>query len=189
VRSLMKSGRCAPCRHGPETNIPERDAIWMMIRSRVVALAFLAGLAGCDHGARTYDSLSQIASEGDLSVVRAAAVPEDATLIDIRSDVESGEYYISYNAKDPLAWIRDGGLKKAEVNIVPMIRSSVGFGASLPPDAEFYYRCGISRRLGAEGMSAYELVLVGLDGKRRYFWNSFHDEDLERALCLETSSR
>lgn len=122
-------------------------------------------------------------------MVRAAAVPEDATLIDIRSDVESGEYYISYNAKDPLAWIRDGGLKKAEANIVPMIRSSIGFGAILPPDAEFYYRCGISRRLGAEGMSAYELVLVGLDGKRRYFWSSFHDEGLERALCLETSSR
>ncbi len=122
-------------------------------------------------------------------MVRAAAVPEDATLIDIRSDVESGEYYISYNAKDPLAWIRDGGLKKAEANMVPMIRSSIGFGASLPPDAELYYKCDISRRSGAEGVSAYELVLVGLDGKRRYFWNSFHDEDIERALCLGTSSR
>ncbi len=147
-------------------------------------LFFSVSVSGCDRAGRSYDSLSKIVSEGDLSVAKAVAIPEDATSINIRSDTETGLYYISYDTSYAVHYIEENGLLEVESESVPLIRDSLGFKVELPPDISLYYRCAApSVTLRDVRKNAHKIIMMGSDGQRQYLWNRRNDRDLEAVLC------
>jgi hypothetical protein len=151
------------------------------MRGFVYSILMLAGVAsGCSQGGRGYDSYAEIKNEGDLSVAKAVAIPEDASSIVIRSDVEAGLYYISFDTSHAARYIKDGQMLAAGRELSPLIRDSLGFGAKLPPNIALYYRCGAPQDLR---INSYEIVMMGSDGKRQHLWNRRNDEGLQAVLC------
>ncbi|MCF3478456.1 hypothetical protein GUV60_00025 [Stenotrophomonas maltophilia] len=147
-------------------------------------LIFSVIISGCDQAGRSYDSLSKIVSEGDLSVAKAVAIPEDAASINIRSDTETGLYYISYDTSYAVRYIEENGLLEVESESVPLIRDSLGFKVELPPKISLYYRCAApSFPLRDVRKNTHEIIMMGSDGQRQYLWNRRNDRDLEAVLC------
>ncbi|MBN5029364.1 hypothetical protein JY419_08000 [Stenotrophomonas maltophilia] len=147
-------------------------------------LIFVVIISGCNQAGRSYDSLSKIVDEGDLSVAKAVAIPDDATSINIRSDTEAGLYYISYNTSYVVRYIEENGMLEVGNESVPLIRDSLGFNAGLPPNTSLYYRCAApSVPLQDVRKNAREIIMMGSDAQRQYVWNRRNDRDLEAVLC------
>lgn len=104
-------------------------------------LIFVVIISGCNQAGRSYDSLSKIVDEGDLSVAKAVAIPDDATSINIRSDTEAGLYYISYDTSYVVRYIEENGMLEVGNESVPLIRDSLGFNAELPPNISLLQVC------------------------------------------------
>jgi len=146
----------------------------------IVAIA----ISGCSDAGRSYDSLSKIANEGDLSVAKVVAVPEDASSIHIRSNAEAGLYYISYDTNYSMRYINENGMLKIGKGLAPLIRDSLGFAANLPPNIALYYKCNApSAPLQDVRKNSHEIIMMGSDGQRQYLWNRRNDEELEAVLC------
>ncbi|QKW58613.1 hypothetical protein [Stenotrophomonas sp. NA06056] len=141
-------------------------------------------ISGCSQAGRSYDSLSKIVNEGDLSVAKAAAIPDDASSINIRSDAETGLYYVSYDTSHAVRYIDESGMLRVGKGLAPLIRDSLGFAAKLPPNIDLYYRCIISLAPLPDVRENYhEIIMMGSDGRRQYLWNRLNDGDLEAILC------
>jgi hypothetical protein len=147
-------------------------------------LIFAVVISGCSQAGRNYDSLSKIVDEGDLSVAKVAAIPDDASSINIRSDAETGLYYVSYDTSHVVRYIDESGMLRIGKGLAPLIRDSLGFAAKLPPNIDLYYRCNNPlASLPDVRENSHEMVMMGSDGRRQYLWNRLNDGDLEAVLC------
>ncbi|WP_223497030.1 hypothetical protein [Stenotrophomonas indicatrix] len=147
-------------------------------------LIFAVVISGCSQAGRNYDSLSKMVNEGDLSVAKAAAIPDDASSINIRSDAETGLYYVSYDTSHAVRYKDETGMFRISKGLAPLIRDSLGFAAKLPPNIDIYYRCYIPlASLPDVRENSHEIIMMGSDGRRQYLWNRLNDGDLEAVLC------
>lgn len=141
-------------------------------------------ISGCGYEERSYESLSDVHGEGDLSMVSALSVPKDAVSITFISDVESGLYFASYETHSPISRIKMAGMSASAAPQIGLIRDSVGFGVDLPSDVEVFYKCiDIPEYQAGATEGRGEIALAGISGKRIYQWNQRHNERLDGGLC------
>ncbi len=152
--------------------------------SVVIAVIALL-LAGCGKvQERTYESVAAMKDTGDYPVVVRTMVPEDATRIAVRTSVESGEYYVSYESSDFGRAIRSLNMSKVTEDHRHLAQDSLGFGVKLPPDAVLYMACREEMfRSVPDEPADTEISLLANEHRRQHQWNVKHDASLAREMC------
>ena len=111
-------------------------------KSVVIAIASLLLLTSCQRvQERTYVSVAAMKDTGDYPVVVRAMIPEDATNIAVRTSVESGEYYVSYESSYLGHAVRSLNMSNVVDDDRHRAQDSLGFGVKLPPDTILYVVC------------------------------------------------
>lgn len=156
-----------------------------MKMSGVIAVIFLLLLTGCGKvQERTYASVAAMKDTGDYPVVFRAMIPEDAAKIAVRTSVESGEYYVSYESSDLGHAVRSMNMTKVVEADRGRAQDSLGFGVRLPPDANLYVVCREGRFKSVTDEPAdKEVSLLANEHRRQHQWNVKHDASLVRELC------
>lgn len=111
-----------------------------------------------------------------------AEMPADSHDILVKSDVDSGHYFVEYKTSatqhavakrrmTPISSDRDRRL----------VRASLGFGETVTPNSEVYYKCGapIPHQDGGER----EVSLLATSGYLQQQWNKRYAYELADALC------
>lgn len=156
-----------------------------MNKSLLVTVTSLLLLAGCGRvQERSYASVAAMKDTGDYPVVVRAMIPEDATKIAVRTSVESGEYYVSYESSDLGHVIRSLNMSQVAEADRKRAQDSLGFGVKLPPDTFLYVVCREEMFSSVSGSPAErEVNLLANEHRRQHQWNVPHDASLVRELC------
>lgn len=154
-------------------------------QSLLVTVTFLLLLAGCGRvQERTYASVAAMKDTGDYPVVVGDMIPEDATKIRVRTSIESGEHYVSYESSDLGHVIRTLRMSKVAEENRHRVQDSLGFGVKLPPDTFLYVVCREEMFSSVSGSTAKrEVNLLANEHRRQHQWNVPHDASLVRELC------
>lgn len=156
-----------------------------MNKSSMIAMFYLLLLTGCGRvQERAYPSVAAMKDTGDYPVVVRAMIPEDATIIALRTSVESGEYYVSYESSDLGHVIRSLNMSQVAEADRKRAQDSLEFGVRLPSDAFLYVVCREELFSSVTGSPAErEVNLLANERRRQHQWNVPHDASLVRQLC------
>lgn len=145
-----------------------------------------AVLVGCgsQESPRFYATLNDFRNSPDFSWMAArGAIPDDASDINVFSDVETGLGLVSYETTDKLAAINALGLNKLNVDKLNLINRNIGFGAG--EMHEIYFGCKRNDiYIGKEVIVNKEVIFAGSSNGRQYQWNS-RTGGIYRVLCEE----
>lgn len=131
--------------------------------------------------------LSDVEDESGRSVIAALSVPADATAIRVKSDAETGLYYISYDTSDATSAVREQRLSPVPHIAEHAVRGSLGFDESLPVSAYLYFRCDPGSDAPEAGARSHRgILMLGNAAGRQYQWNQTHWDGLESTLCNAT---
>lgn len=155
------------------------------VNNLVIFSAIALLLTGCGRvQERTYASVAAMKGTGDYPVVVRTMVPDDAAKIAVRTSVESGEYYVSYESSDFGHAIRSLNMSKVAEDHRHLAQSSLGFGVKLPHDALLYVACREEMfRSVADEPADTEISLLANEHRRQHQWNVKHNASLVREMC------